>query len=372
MTIGSRSSDGRNFGRQGALTGEAAGMRVEAPDQAWPLASTRREIAVIQSPAAEAETATYYDLPVVKPPPWKWYIPAYLYAGGAAGAAAALATAAQLSGRPELARLVRKTRWIALVGSATSAGLLIADLGRPERFLNMLRVFRPTSPMNLGTWILSAAGAASGLALLGELRDRSGRASVAGVLSGISGLGLTTYTAVLLSNTAVPLWCGSHRRMPLLFGASAAASAASLLELSGHRTRAERTAVRRFGAVAKAGELVAMHAVQRGLRGSRAGRPLTRGRSGGLWRGALALGAASLVATLLPGGGRRRERLAGALGTAGAVAMRFAIIEAGKASARDPRATFEPQRQRTRLPELEPRSAAPVHRAPQPGAASPW
>src|SRR5438874_11336372 len=83
---------------------------------------------------------SYYDRPVLKEPVWKWYVPAYFYVGGAAGAAATLGAAAQLADRRGLAGLIRRCRWIAAAGGAVGTGLLVVDLGRPERFLNMLRV----------------------------------------------------------------------------------------------------------------------------------------------------------------------------------------------------------------------------------------
>ena len=34
--------------------------------------------------------------------------------------------------------------------------MLVLDLGDPLRFHHMLRVFKPSSPMSLGTWSLAA------------------------------------------------------------------------------------------------------------------------------------------------------------------------------------------------------------------------
>lgn len=353
--------DGRNIlSERGTLTGEGAQMRVRRPDSAWPLQAAARELPVHRPAQVEAETPTYYDLPVVKPPPWKAYIPAYFYVGGVAGAASALSTASWLSRRRDLEALARKSRWIGLIGDAASAALLIADLGRPLRFLNMLRVFRPTSPMNLGTWILTGSGMANGVAaILADSRGAWQRVEqAAGVTAGVLGLPLTTYTAVLLSNTAVPLWARSHRALPILFGASATSSLASVLELVGPSSPGERRVVRTLSSAAKGAELAAMRALERDVGHGRVGRPLRHGSSGTLWKTAKLLGIASLAASLWPGSSRRRGLLAGALGTAGALAMRFAIVEAGKASARDPRATFEPQRRQLEARRGEPMPAA--------------
>ena len=293
------------------------------------------------------KSTTYHELPVLKEPVWKGWIPTYFFVGGVAGASAALGAAADLvelrSSRASApSPLVRSARTLAAVGCVASAGLLIADLGRPARFLNMLRVFRPTSPMNVGTWILTAFGGASTAAAVL-------RSPVAGVTAGVLGLPLATYTAVLLSNTAVPVWNGARRTMPWLFAASAASSAASLLELLPARA-AEEAAVRRLAIGGKLAELVGAelltHEVAQRGRGPES-EPLHRGRSGALWRAAKVATAASLVCELLPW---RRSRAgaiaAGVSGSLGAALLRLALLAAGRASARDPRATFEPQRAR--------------------------
>lgn len=336
--------DGRNILHARVLTGEAAQMAVTRPAEAWPLEESLRKLPIDRPAQVEARTPTYYDQPVVKAPPWKWYIPAYFYAGGAAGASSVLAMATQLGGESELQPLMRKARWVGTVGVGLGAVLLIADLGKPARFINMLRVFRPTSPMNVGTWILTGSGMANGAGVV--LPDRWWITRAAGVLGGVFGLPLSTYAAVLLSNTAVPLWARSRRMLPLLFGASAMSSAASLFELCGAANHVEHRVIRSLAVTGKAGELLAMRAVERELGQSRVRQPLYQGKSRTWWKAAKVLGTAGLIASLWPKSARRTRVAAGLLGTAGAVAMRFAIVEAGKESARDPRATFEPQRAR--------------------------
>jgi hypothetical protein len=264
---------------------------------------------------AQQVTDTYYDLPVIKAAPWKWYVPAYFYLGGLGGAAATLIPMTR-------GRQARRLHWIASIAEGSGALCLIADLGKPLRFLNMMRVFRPTSPMNMGTWILAAASTAGGLGLLVDSKVLASTAAVTGSM-------LSTYTGVLLGNTTVPVWHATRRRIPLWFAASSAASLASLLEVIG-------TPLRRYSLAAKTAEIVGMGMVERAATTAGVARPL---RESGLWRAAKWLGLASLAATAL-----RRDRLAGVLGTASALAGRFAIVEAGRASAADPRATFEPQR----------------------------
>ena len=183
----------------------------------------------------------YYGLPALKQPVWTWEVPAYFFVGGVAGAAATIAAAARMAGgRPEL---VRDARWIAAAGGAISPPLLIADLGRPERFLNMLRVFKLQSPMSVGAWTLVAFSNAAGAAAFADWIDRAsgGRIPVrvignaAETLAAATGLVLSTYTGVLIGATAIPAWSENVRILPVHFGASAVGSAVSILELLGHR-----------------------------------------------------------------------------------------------------------------------------------------
>jgi len=176
---------------------------------------------------------TYYDLPLLKPPVWTWEVPVYFFVGGAAGAASVIAAAAQLTGNDEA--LVRDARWIALIGATVSAPLLISDLGRPERFLNMLRVFKPQSPMSVGVWTLAVFGGATAGAVLIPWRPLK---NLSGIAAAATGLVMATYTGVLLGVTAIPLWKEHAHFLPVHFGASALGSAASLLELRGHKTAA--------------------------------------------------------------------------------------------------------------------------------------
>ena len=118
-----------------------------------------------QPTVPEAEFRTYYDVPVVKAPPWNWSIPTYLFTGGLAGGSTLLALGGELTDAPALRRVGRVT---ALAATVASGGLLVYDLGRPERFYMMLRVARPTSPMSMGTWILTAYGPMAGLAAAAE------------------------------------------------------------------------------------------------------------------------------------------------------------------------------------------------------------
>jgi formate-dependent nitrite reductase membrane component NrfD len=340
--------DGRHIDpRLGRLEGEGADQRTggDKPEDLQPYSTWTRPAG---TPSPEAGP-TYYDRPVLKEPVWIWAVPAYFYAGGLAGASAILAEASESLGGDGTGDLVVRARWIAALAGATGSALLVHDLGRPERFLHMLRVFRPTSPMSIGSWVLAAGAPVFGCAALAS-RARGGAGALGRALS-IAGAGLglplTTYTAVLLSNTAVPVWQEARRFLPFLFAASAAGSSAAALEMSS-LNEDESHIVRRFGIAARAAEILAAWLVEReALRTPRVGRPLKEGVSGSLWAASKALTAASL---LLSAGSRRRpwaRRLAGATGTGAALATRFAIFQAGKSSARDPRATFHQQRERS-------------------------
>src|SRR4029077_8295803 len=96
--------------------------------------------------------------------------------------------------------------------------LLSSDLGRPERFLNMLRVFKVTSPMSVGSWILLASGGATTTAAaceeLGIFPKVKAAAELGSVLTGAP---LAVYTATLISDTAVPVWHEARRELPFLF-----------------------------------------------------------------------------------------------------------------------------------------------------------
>jgi hypothetical protein len=346
--------DGRyGVGRQidpevGLLAGEAADQQV--PDRRAEVEGSAPFDVWTEPPAPDGrrprEEVTYYDRPLLKEPTWIWAVPAYFYTGGAAGAAAVLGTVAELAGDDDLEGLLTRCRWISALGDVAGIVLLVKDLGRPERFMNMLRVFRPTSPMSVGSWVLAISTPGSvAAALLGDgdgVLAAVGRGG--GVLSGVAGLPLSAYTAVLVSNTAVPVWQATRKTLPLLFVSGAMSSAASLLDLL-HLTDREERIVRRYGLAAKLGELAATVAVEREAgEVERVGGALKKGVGGALWRAAKAFTAASAALSLLPGKSKGRRRLSGVLGTLGAIAFRFAIFEAGKRSAADPRASFAQQR----------------------------
>src|SRR6185312_10027082 len=204
---------------------------------------------------------SYYGKPVVKEPVWEPMVPAYFFLGGTAGAAASLGLAARLTGNAPLARAAT---YVDAVAIAASPPLLIADLGRPERFLNMLRMFKVTSPMSVGTWIVSASGLASGAAAALELVGRLPRAKLAAeATAGALGPFLATYTAALLADTSIPVWHEARRELPFIFAGSSAASAGAACALIARPTAAGPA--RRLALAGAAVELTGSAAMRRRL-----------------------------------------------------------------------------------------------------------
>lgn len=258
---------------------------------------------------------SYYGRPVLKRPVWKWLIPAYFFTGGVAAGSSLLAFGARLTGRRRLARRARVT---SLAAMTASAAFLVEDLGRPERFLNMLRVVRPTSPMSVGSWVLAAYGPAVGLSAVrrdGVLAADAGAAFLAPVVA--------TYTGVLLADTAVPAWREARHTLPVLFASGAAASAGGIGVLLAPAE--ESGPARRLALAGAVGELVASDVMKRGL-GSLA-HVYAEGRAHAYATSARR--ATSAGAALVAFGGRRLRRVGGVLLAVGAAAERFAVFHAG-------------------------------------------
>jgi hypothetical protein len=283
---------------------------------------------------------SYYGRPILKEPVWKPEIPIYMFCGGLAGASSVLSFVARLTGRQ---RLARASLFAAAAAEAVSPALLISDLGRPERALNMLRVFKVTSPMSVGSWILAASNSSTMTAAACEALGIAPRLRrVAGVGSVLMGPPLSVYTATLLSDTAVPVWHQARHELPYLFAAESAASAgaaATLLLSPADARPARRMAV--FGVIA-AEQL--MHTMKQRL--GVVGEVYDEGDGGRYDRAARKAGVAG--ASLLALAGRRQAlaKVGAALVLSGSLARRWSIFRAGFQSARDPRYTVEPQRER--------------------------
>ncbi|MFG2052386.1 NrfD/PsrC family molybdoenzyme membrane anchor subunit [Micromonospora sp. NPDC048930] len=302
-----------------------------------------------------AEFTSYYGRPILKPPVWKWDIAAYLFTGGLAAGSSLLAAGGQLTDRPALRRAGRVT---ALAAVSASAYFLIHDLGRPSRFHHMLRVAKPTSPMSMGTWILTAFGPAAGIAAVAEAAPRLPERGLfglarrvlppvgqaAGLAAAATAPALATYTAVLLADTAVPSWHEAYPELPMVFAGSALASGAGVGLIAA--PPAQAGPARRL-AVAGAGlELWGSHRVENRL--GLLSEPYATGTAGRLLRAGRSLTAAGVVGALVGRRSRVLSALSGGALLAASVCTRFGIFHGGVASARDPKYTVVPQRERVR------------------------
>jgi len=297
-----------------------------------------------RKPSAQGEQS-YYGLPALKPPVWTWEVPLYFFLGGIAGLSACIGFAAQLlRGAPELIRLCL---WVGFLGAAICPVLLIADLGRPLRFLNMLRVFKLQSAMSMGAWILSAFSACVFLAVLCfELQLRglthpllTGLLWLAEASAAVTGLLLASYTGVLIGATAVPVWSENRKLLPAHFLTSGLGGASGILELAGFLVPATQI----LGFVASGIETLIEIMLQVWKRPVDA--PLHHGRSGRtLLVAGLLEGPAALLLRIFFGSVPAGRYAAAATFLVGALLSRYAWIWAGHASASDPQGLFQLQR----------------------------
>lgn len=295
-----------------------------------------------QAMVPDATFTSYYGRPIINPPVWEPLdIAGYFFLGGLAGAGSVFAAGAQLTGRPHTARALKISSLVAISGSFAA---LVHDLGRPARFLNMLRVIKPTSPMSTGTWLLMGYGPAAGAAAVLDLTGlfpRLGRVATAGAAA--LGPAVAAYTAVLAADTAVPAWHEAYRELPFVFVGSAAAAASGMALIA---APAEENAPARSAAVFGATlEIAAAELMQHRL--GMIGETYRKGRAGRLMRAAAALSAAGAAGAALLGGRSRTAAVlgGGALLTASAC-TRFGVFDAGMRSAEDPKYTVVPQRRR--------------------------
>jgi formate-dependent nitrite reductase membrane component NrfD len=335
-------------------------MNSMPPTLPSPASGGGRTDATLPSHASGGARTGYYDLPVVKRPVWTWEIPVYFWLGGIAGGAFAAAAAADFFGTEDDRRAAARGFYAAAAAALACPPLLIADLGKPERFHHMLRIVKPLSPMNLGAWALAVfsatavarAGAEAGhreqlpppLAAVARLLPRR-LLDLAGVAGGLV---LAGYTGVLLGATNIPLWAKS-RLLGGLFTASAAASgsaAATVAAMQGNVSSETLEKLATLESVATLTELGLLAAFVN--QSGKTADPLTRtAASLPFWAGAIGMGA--IVPLLLHRAARPRDgrvarslRLAAALSTlAGSLALRFAVVEAGKRSAADQAASFD-------------------------------
>jgi formate-dependent nitrite reductase membrane component NrfD len=293
-------------------------------------------------------TAGYYGAPLLKRPVWTWEIPFYFFVGGIAGTAAVIAFVAHLFGGQ--AHLVRFSLAVALVSGLVCPLLLISDLGRPGRFLNMLRIFKPQSPMSVGAWTLAIFGFGAALSMICEEAARAGFSPAwldglgwAGeAIAAAAGLVLLSYTGVLLGATAIPVWSENRKLLPPHFVASALGTTAGIIELFGFFIPATQF----LGFIAAAVETVVGIIIEVRKRPSDA--PLRSGKTGWTIRaGGVLAGPVSLLVRIFLGATPAGRQLAAACFIAGALISRFAWLRAGRASSKDTRALFAIQRKTT-------------------------
>lgn len=299
----------------------------------------------------DATFTSYYGRPVLKPSPWQADIPAYLFLGGVAAGSSLLAAGADLTARPTLRRTGRVGAMVAILLTFVA---LVHDLGRPSRFVNMLRVAKPTSPMSMGTWVLSAYGPAAGLAGAAEIvpslpfLPRWLRTLVHG-LGRPAGLGaaalapaVASYTAVLLADTSTPAWNTARHELPFVFVGSAAAASGGLGMLAA--SVADAGPARKLAVLGAVCESLADQRMEQSM--GLVAETLHEGAPGTLLRAGKVLTLTGSAGALVGARSRTVSALAGVALLAGSACIRFAIFEAGQQSARDPKYTVVPQRER--------------------------
>ncbi len=293
---------------------------------------------------------TYYGRSQLKSAPFNnWVVGGYILLAGLSGSSAIIGAAAEATqghaGRP----LARRARYISLLAPTIGSALLVWDLHTPQRFYNMMRVAKRTSPMSIGTWILLAfTGAASVAAAAQLVADRRPHlrwpwrvARAAHIPAAIAGAGLATYTASLLAATSTPLWAAAPQSMAIRFGASSIASGAAALSL-GERTPRTRRALDALSVAALAAELAATVQSHRTYKAKGVDEALD-----GVWGKVEAWGATG-AGTVLPLGlklaglafGGPPSRLGALAMLAGSFLLRVSIMEAGDASAARPEVSF--------------------------------
>ena len=314
-------------------------------------------------PGPPASDVGYYDVPVIHRPHWKWLVIGYFYLGGISGASAVIGAFLRLYGGTSGAHLARIATFVSFLSLVPCPVLLVLDLGRPARFYHMLRAFRASSPMSIGTWGLTAFGLIStlsaGLQLVDDRSQRGGQRPGAArrtagqglaLLGALSGFFVAGYTGVLLAATAVPLWSKRPALLGPLFlssamtsGAAAISAVALAMDREENVADARLRALEMLSTVAEGSLLV----VWISALGPTA-KPIVEGRLGAIVRhGAVGVGmalplTAAALSHYLPRRGRRAVRLASAaLTMAGVFCVRYAVVIGGRLSADDPRATFD-------------------------------
>jgi hypothetical protein len=292
-------------------------------------------------PLASPETG-YYGVPLLKQPQWNPAVPIYFFVGGAAGSSSVIGAIAHWTGADE--KIARDARLLAAAGAILSSGLLISDLGRPSRFLAMLRMFKPQSPMSMGAWALAGFGTFSGAAAMAQiLADRFDfgpfriLGNVAEGFSALFGLPFSNYTGVLIGATVIPVWNHNVRTLPFHFGMSGLNASVSILEMMGNDSS---KALNRLGILSSAAETYEGLELEM-RRDPIVNEPLKRGVSGWITRmGGILSGPVPLalrVAAEFSGTDRSRRlrHIAAGSSIAGSLLTRIGWVRAGHVSAKD-------------------------------------
>ena len=316
-------------------------------------------------PQRELQEPTYYDYPVLKAPVWSWEIVWYFFFGGLAAGCYVIASIASLFGSSEDRAVVRAGYYASLLALLPCPPLLIKDLGRPERFLNMLRVFKTKSPMSIGVYALIALSFFSGITaviqgardgLLGMWWGARCLARLPQKLFAVPGtffaLFLGGYTGVLLAATSVPLWSRS-KLLGGIFFSSAISTSSALISLILRIVGVPGRILRKLERLEWAALLVEMTGLFAFLRGSgRAARPLVGTNPGekgqtfwiAVFVGGLALPWLLQTSKLIGMRSEKRTRgrgiLISSLVLVGGYFLRKTIIEAGHTSSKDARTTL--------------------------------
>jgi formate-dependent nitrite reductase membrane component NrfD len=330
----------------------------------YPLAQTPMKLA--QTAPARYRGPSYYQRPALKASGYGALVWGYTWISGLAGSAQILGTLADIGGSPRHASLVRNARYLAAGAAAIGPALLIADLHTPQRWYNMLRIFRKTSPMSIGSYLLTGFTGLSGIAALAQFFGSARRpwarrlARTAQVPAALAGAGMSIYTGALISATSTPLWAAQPRLISARFGCSAMASAAAALSLA-ERAAGDARNCRALDGIALVATLAGAalsSASERDYQAEGLDRAMQTesasatchalSESLGHMLPLLCFGLAGLAPKKL-----RRLPALGALGIlAGGMMMRAGIFRAGNASAQRPQDYFELTRAQ-RLPSGE-------------------
>lgn len=304
---------------------------------------------------------TYYDQPAVKPSLWGWLVSSYIFIAGVGGSAQIIATAADLVDDRALAPVIRNGRYIALGAAVLGGPLLISDLHTPQRYYNMLRIFRKTSPMSIGTYVLMCFGTLSAALAALQLASDRGHSPGPGmqvaiklleIPAALAGMGMSTYTGALLSATSNPLWGAAPRHITAAFGASAMASGTAALTVADQCRSASGSSkepgqvLDRIALVLSAVEFLLLLSLRRRFHQQGVDGALKDTGWGPAYDlGAVALGAGlpllSHTASLIAPERTPRLKLAVSLGIlAGGFLLRHVLLRAGNASAERPKDYF--------------------------------